>query len=89
MLAIRQLFSEISIVIISVKIVSVLLFLDGSLNFVERLLDELAILHVKDAIGVAFDFWIMCHHNTCRCTVLTFSLWAHSVDVQDQVHDCN
>ena len=89
MLAIGQPFSEISIVIISVKIVSVLLFLDSSLNFVERLLDKLAILHVKDAIGVAFDFWIMRHHNTSCCTVLTFSLWAYSVDVQDQIHDCN
>ena len=71
------------------KIVAVLFFLDGGLDFVECLLDKLAILYVKDAICVAFDLGVMRHHHACRCTVLTFSLRTHPVDVEDQVHDCH
>ena len=71
------------------KIVSVFLFLDGGLDLVEGLLDERAILHVKNTIGVALDLGVMCNHDTCGSTVLTLTLRADPVDVEDQVHDSN
>ena len=69
--------------------VGVLLFFDGSLYLVEGLFDELAVLHVQDAISVAFNFWVMRHHHASCSAVLTFALWANSVDVEDEVHDSN
>ena len=78
-----------SIVIVSVKEVGVLLFFDSSLHLIESLLDELTVLYVKDAIGIAFDLRIMRNHNTSCCTVLTFALWANPVDVENKIHDSN
>lgn len=65
----------------------VLVFLDGGLHLVEGLLDEGAILHVQDAVGVALDFGVMGHHHTGCCAVLTFSLGSNTVDIEDQIHD--
>ena len=69
--------------------VSVLVFFNGSLHFVEGLLNELAILDVKDAVGVAFNLWVVSDHHASCCTVLTFALRSNSVDVENQVHDSN
>ena len=71
------------------EIVSVLLFFDGSLDLVEGLFDERAILHVKNAISVALDFRVMSNHHTSGGAVLTFTLRADPVDVEDKIHDSN
>ena len=67
--------------------VGVLFLFDGSLHLVEGLFDELTVLHVEDAVSVAFDFWVMRHHHASCRAVLTFALRADAVDVQDQVHN--
>ena len=86
---IANLFPSISIIVISVEIVGVLILLDSRLHFIKGLLDEGSVLDVQDAICVALNLRIMRHHYTCRCTVLTLSLRANPVDVQDKVHDCD
>lgn len=78
-----------SLIVICMEIVSVLLFFDGSLDLVEGLFDERAILNVEDTISIALDLWVMSNHDTCCCTVLTFTLRSNPVDIKNQVHDCN
>ena len=82
-------FVFLSIIIVSVKVMGIFLLFDRSLDLVERLLDELAVLHVEDPVGVAFDLGVVRHHYACCGAVLTLSLRAHPVDIQNQVHDCN
>ena len=69
------------------EIVSILFFFDGSLHFVKSLLDELTVLYVEDTVGVALDLWVMRHHHARRSAVLTLTLWADAIDVENQVHD--
>ena len=65
----------------------VLLLSDSSLHLIEGLFDKGTILNVKDAIGVALDLWVMSDHYACRCSVVTLSLRANPVDVENKVHD--
>ena len=65
----------------------VLFLSDGGLDFVERLLHKLAILHVEDPVCVALNIRVVSHHHASGGSVLAFALRAHAVDVQDQVHD--
>lgn len=88
MIAAKQTLTD-SIIIVSVKVMGIFLFFDRSLNLVEGLLDELAILHVQNPVGVAFNLWVVRHHHACCRAVLTLSLRTHPVDIQNQVHDCN
>ena len=67
----------------------VFIFLDRSLDFIECLFHKLAVLHVENPVSIALDLWVMRHHHTCRCTLLAFTLRSHSVDVEDEVHDCH
>ena len=66
---------------------SIFFLFDCCLHFVQCLLDELAILHIKNSVCIAFDLWVVSDHDACGCTVLALSLRADPVDVQDQVHD--
>ena len=75
------------IILVIMEIVSILLFFDSGLYLVESLLDKLTVLHVKDAISVALDLWVMRHHNASRSAVLTLTLWTDTIDVENQVHD--
>ena len=75
------------VILVVVEIVSILFFFDGSLHLVESLLDELAVLYVEDAISVALDLRVMRHHHARRSAVLTLTLWADAIDVENQVHD--
>ena len=69
------------------EIVRVLLFFDGGLHFVESLLDELTVLYVEDAVGVALDLWVMRHHYASRSAVLTLTLRTDAIDVENQIHN--
>ena len=78
-----------SLIIASVQEVGILFFLDGRLNFIESLFDELSILYVEDAISVALDLWIVRHHHASGGAVLTFALGSNAIDIENQVHDGN
>jgi hypothetical protein len=75
--------------VIGMQVVGVLFFFDAGLHFVEGLFDELAILHIEDAVGVALDLWVMCHHHASCCAVLTLALRTNAIDIEDQIHDSN
>lgn len=71
------------------KELGVFVFLDTGLDLIQSLLDELAVLDVQDSVSVALNLWVVSDHHASSCTLLAFSLWANSVDVEDEVHDCH
>jgi hypothetical protein len=62
---------------------SVFIFFDCSLGFVESLLDENAILDIKNTICIAFKLWIVSNHYTSCGMCLAFTSWSDSIDVQN------
>jgi len=68
---------------------SVLFFSDGCLDLIKTLFHEATVLHVKNAIGVALNIRVVSNHNaSCRC-MFSLTLRTDSINVQNQIHDCN
>lgn len=68
---------------------SVLILSDRGLHLVQSLLHKHTILHVQDTVSVALDVRVMRNHHTSGRCVLSLSLRANPVNVQDQVHNRN
>ena len=56
-----------------VQELSVFLLADGCLHLVDCLFDEDTILHIENAVCVAFEFWVVRHHDASSTRKLSFS----------------
>jgi len=69
--------------------VSVLLFSDSSLSFIQGLLYELSILNVQNTVSITFDLRVMSYHHAGSGSLFSFTLRSNSVDIEDEIHDGN